>query len=315
MSKNTFPITQVQVSNKVGRPIKSPMHISDLKTLGISPELFLEKFSPLFSELPWDPYDARRLRLEFLKNKFPKDADEIQNQFEDYYTGKIQLNQFDKWIHQLNAKDKDAFEKIQPWRRRSVAQFALSKKQKRYFIIRQPVPQFTQDLDSADVRSLPRIFEEAPEHHVENHLFTTFLIRIYKLVLELHPDCKVTVTTHFMSVKATEAAPGDNSPEGAHEDGANYIVSALVINRINLKGGESQILEKLADGKMDIVFKHTLQPGEFIFQADTGEEKIYGNDLWHHVTPFSIDDVSKGEGWRDIIGFDILITDDLDEEE
>ena len=310
MSKNTFPITQVQVSNNVGRSIKSPMHISNLKTLGINPKLFLEKFSPLFAELPWDPYDARRLRLEFLKSKFPKDADEIQNQFVDYYTGKIQIDQFNKWINQLDKKDVEAFEKIQPWRRRSVAQFGLSKKQKRYFIARQPVPQFAQNLDTSDFRSLPRIFEEAPEHHVENHLFTTFLIGIYKLILELHPECKATVMVHFMSVKATEAAPGDNSPEGAHEDGANYIVSALVINRINVKGGESQILEKLDNNKMEIVFKHTLQPGEFIFQADTGEEKIYGNDLWHHVTPFSIDDTSKGEGWRDIIGFDIVIMDD-----
>ena len=98
--------------------------------------------------------------------------------------------------------------------------------------------------------------------------------------------------------------------EGAHEDGADFIVSALVVNRINVNGGESQILEMLADGKKEIVFKRTLAPGEFVFQADTGEELIYGNDLWHHVTPFHIADESKGEAWRDIIGFDLIVSKD-----
>jgi len=309
MSKKTFPITQLQISNKLGRSIKSPIHVSNLKTMGIDTKLFLEKYAPLFSELPWDPYDARRLRLEFFIDKFPDNKEEIQTLFADYYLGNISLERFDQWIKKLSQEDKEAFNKIQPWRRRSVAQFALNKRQARYFITRQTVPQFSQNLDKSDLRSLPRVFAEAPDHHIENHLFSSFLIRIYKLVQKLHPDCKATITVHFMSVKATEAAPGDNSPEGAHEDGANYIVSALVINRVNLTGGETQILEKLEDGSKEIIFKHTLQPGEFVFQADTGEEHIYGNDLWHHVTPFSIDDASKGEGWRDIIGFDIALTD------
>ena len=35
----------------------------------------------------------------------------------------------------------------------------------------------------------------------------------------------------------------ENSPEGVHQMGADYIVSALVINRINLKGGISDIYD------------------------------------------------------------------------
>ena len=110
-----------------------------------------------------------------------------------------------------------------------------------------------------------------------------------------------------MSVKSTLENPGDNSPEGAHEDGADFIVSALVINRINVEGAESQIIEELPNGKKEVIYKRILQPGEFAFQADTGEEKTYGNDLWHHVTPFYVVDKSKRDGWRDIIGFDINV--------
>jgi len=309
MKKKTFPITQRDISNDIGRIIKSPIHVSNVEKMHIKKHLFLKKFSPLFAELPWDPYDPRRFRLEFLKNKFPKEEKKIQKHFADYFTGKIELDVFQKWIDQLNENDLVEFKKIQPWRRRSVSQFVIDKKNNKHYIKREPVPQFVQGMESDDYRSLPRVFAEAPDHHVESHMFTTLLIRVYQMVQKLRPDSVVTVTAHFMSVKATEAAPGDNSPEGAHEDGADFIISALVVNRINVKGGETHILEKLEDGTKEIIFRHTLQPGEFVFQADTGEELIYGNDLWHHVTPFHIDDVSAGEGWRDIIGFDVMVRD------
>lgn len=109
-----------------------------------------------------------------------------------------------------------------------------------------------------------------------------------------------------MSVKARKGVPGNNSPEGAHEDGADFIVSALVVNRDHILGGKSQVFEKLANGKMVNIFERELQPGEFLFQADTGEEKHYGNDLWHYVTPFYVEE-GVSEAWRDIIGFDIVI--------
>jgi len=77
-------------------------------------------------------------------------------------------------------------------------------------------------------------------------------------------------------------------------------------NRQNISGGKSQVIEKMADGTMPAIFEHELQPGEFLFQADTGEEKHYGNDLWHYVTPFYLVDETK-EAWRDIIGLDVVV--------
>lgn len=174
---------------------------------------------------------------------------------------------------------------------------------------RQPVESFTQQVEEDDVRSWPRVFSEAPKHHVETPLLRSFLLAIAHKVQQFTPDRikEIQFVVHFMSVKATIQTAGDNSPEGAHEDGADFIVSALVINRKNLKGGESQIIEKFEDGTKEIICKRILQPGEFVFQADTGEEKIYGNDLWHHVSPFYVADETKPEGWRDIIGFDINV--------
>lgn len=301
-------ITETDISKEIGRSVKSPIRISNLDKLNLNQEDFLKTMSPFFKELPWDPYDARRMQVEFLKKKFPKTSKKIQALFKDYFLGKTKIDVFQYWISKLNKKSKAQFKKIKPWRRRSVSQFQVTETAEKIQVLRKVVQQFTQDMNGDDYRSLPRIFEESPDHHVENGYFLALLGRIFSIVQEIQPKAKsITVTAHFMSVKATSDKPGDNSPEGAHEDGADFIVSALVINRTNIGGGESQIIEKVKSGKKEVIYQHTLQPGEFVFQADTGEELIYGNDLWHHVTPFHVADPKKGEGWRDIIGFDIMV--------
>ncbi len=302
-----LPITQKHISEDIGREIKSPIHIGDLQKLGINQQQFVEYFANLFEELSWDDYDPRRLRVEFLKNAFPTEADSINALFKKYFLGEIDLTAFADWTSKLNEEQRAKFEAIQPWRRRSVAKFDIKETENGYQVERALVPKFEQAVDSDDYRSWPRVFDESPKRHVEHSLFYRFLIKVFKLVKTYQPEVKsASFTAHFMSVKSTSIKPGDNSPEGAHEDGAAYIVSALVINRKNVVGGETQILEKLSTGKKEVILKYTLQPGEFAFQADTGEELTFGNDLWHHVTPFSVADCSKGEGWRDIIGFDIV---------
>lgn len=304
----TLPITEKEISKKIGRKIKSPIRISNLQQLGLPQEAFIQQFAPFFEELAWDRYDPKRLQLAYLVDRFPKDKKKLHALFKAYYTGETTLAPFKKWRKQLSKKERKKFEAIQPWRRRSVAKFRIKQTKKGFSIKRLSATQFTQAVDETDIRSWPRVFQEAPIHHVENSLFYQFLIQIFRLVQSVEGNIKkVDITAHFMSVKATADAPGNNSPEGAHEDGAAYIVSALVINRFNVSGGETQILEKRKKEKKKMILRHILQPGEFAFQADTGEEKVFGNDLWHHVTPFYKTHPEKGDGWRDIIGLDVVI--------
>jgi len=305
-----LPITEKDISKAIGRTIKSPIRISNLSALGIDQAAFIQQYRPYFEELEWDEYDPRRLRVKFLVKAFPKEEAAILKHFKDYYTGVTSKKVFKKWIKQLDHKQKKAFKAIHAWRRRSVAKFKIKSTKTGIRIQRVPVPQFAQAVKKTDVRSWPRVFEEAPAHHVDNPVFRRFLIQIFRQVQACESYIKkASITAHFMSVKATSATPGDNSPEGAHEDGAAYIVSALVINRFNVTGGETQILEQVSKKKKkkEMLLKYTLQPGEFAFQADTGEEHIFGNDLWHHVTPFHLTDPKIKEGWRDIIGLDVVI--------
>ena len=306
--KLTFPVNEEDVSRLVGRDVLSPIHVSSLEHLGINQKEFLDTYSSFFEELAWDPYDARRLRVEFIKQIFPDEASEIQALFKPYYLGQIHLNKFDTWINRLTEKQAETLEVIQPWRRRSVAQFLIMQNGENLKITRESVEQFAQEVAGDDYRSLPRVFEESPKEHVENELFYEWMRQVFFITKKVRPEAKgVRMVAHFMSVKARPKKPGDNSPEGAHEDGADYIVSALVVNLKNVKGGESKIIEQLEDGSKEIIFSHRLLEGEFIFQGDSKDEIIHGTDLWHHITPFALDDETKGEGWRDIIGFDINV--------
>jgi len=47
----------------------------------------------------------------------------------------------------------------------------------------------------------------------------------------------------------------------------------LVVNRKNIEGAKSQVIEKMPDGENDRYFEHKNQSGNFLFQSDIGEEK------------------------------------------
>jgi|GEM_PF-1685179 len=302
-----LPVNHLVLSKWLDRTIKSPIWIDNLENMGIEKELFIDTCTQMFRELPPDAYDVKRQQIEWLFHKFPEDTEAIQQLYKPYYLGETTISNFSSYLDRLSDKDRQHFDSFQPWRWRSVSQFIAHPDTGQ--LKRERVESFAQEVEVNDVRSWPRVFSEAPKHHVDNPLFKSFLLTIARKVQKFSPKKVKTVrfVVHFMSVKATIQTAGDNSPEGAHEDGADFIVSALVINRRNLKGGESQIIEKFKDGSKEIIYSRILQPGEFVFQADTGDEKTYGNDLWHHVTPFFVDAEDQEEGWRDIIGFDINI--------
>ena len=101
------------------------------------------------------------------------------------------------------------------------------------------------------------------------------------------------VSLHQVRQTTYPGIESHNSPEGIHQDGADFIVSAFVLNRSNIEGGESIIYDK----NKQQIDQFTLQNKEGIFQND--------KKLWHYVTPIR----SKYDyvGYRDIVGLDIII--------
>ncbi len=302
-----LPITEKEISQWTEKPVYSPILCASIDDLGVSRTRFISLYADCFSEMPWDWYDVKREQWKSLPTGITQ-QDQAATIFTEYYLSpEATLEQFCESLD-LGQAWKSKLRTIRPSRRRSVCCFEVALGED-VVIHRVPPHAFKQEVDKTDLRSLPRVFEQTKPDLVENELFHGLLRGIAQWTQRVTPHVSIDalkVSAHFMSVQATKDIDGSNAPEGPHEDGVDFIVSALVINRTNISGGTSQVFEKMQDGRMVKIFERELQPGEFIFQADTGEEKHYGNDLWHYVTPFVILDPAR-QGKRDIIGLDVSI--------
>lgn len=299
-------ITEKEISKQIGRVVKSPIRVGSVTDLKIDVSSFLHFFRPFFSELQDDAYVVRGKQIAFLKEVFPEDSVSIEKLHKAYFEGTKTLDVLAYWLQQLTDDQQREFEQLSTiTRQRNISSFLIEIWDDQYFVERIIQQGFEQDVD--DFRVWKRVFKQASRSAVENEMFFELLKRMARLVKHIHPEVrKIQITSHFMRTISHEKIKGENAPEGVHEDGAQYIMSALVVNRQNITGAESQIYEKTMAETNELIFKKVLQPGEFIFQADTGEEFTFGNDLWHYVTPIEPEDISK-PGIRDIIGFDIDI--------
>lgn len=297
-------ITEKDISKLVGRTIKSPIRVGSIKDLGMKTGSFLNFFQPFFENLQDDQYLVREKQIAFLKKVFPEDLEVLKTLHKRYFEGSITIDHLDQWLQRLSEEQQTTFKELSTiTRQRNISTFEIEIWDNEMFVERIHQQGFEQNVD--DFRVWKRVFAQAKREVVENELFFSLLKKITGLVQRIHPEIrKVQITSHFMRTIATTQIKGENAPEGVHEDGAQYIMSALVINRSNITGAESQIYEKTAQN--ELIYQKELQPGEFVFQADTGEEFTFGNDLWHYVTPIqAIEKTSPGI--RDIIGFDIDI--------
>ncbi|MEM8907566.1 MAG: 2OG-Fe dioxygenase family protein, partial [Bacteroidota bacterium] len=109
----------------------------------------------------------------------------------------------------------------------------------------------------------------------------------------------LNIIVHHTLVYCYSDQLATNSPEGIHQDGMDYIVSALVMERHNIAGGRSVIYGNDMQTK---VMETTLQSGQGILQPDLGTE------LWHEVTAIRCKNAQK-LGYRSTIGYDITVID------
>lgn len=298
-------ITEKDISKTIGRTIKSPIRMGSLEDLGVKNATeFLELYRPFFEELDDDLYLVREKQFQFISELNPQAKEQLEKLHHKFYSGEVDLAAFSEWTSVFSEQELEEFEQLSlVTRQRNISSFRVEEKDGKTEISRIFPKEFSQKVE--DSRTWSRVFTQATEECVENPLFSKLLTAVWNMVKSLHPEVSsVQITSHFMRTLSYEKVLGENSPEGVHEDGAPYIISALVINRQHADGGISQVYEQLENGKKELVFERTLASGEFLFQGDTGEELIYGNDLWHYVT--GISPAAGAEvGIRDIIGFDI----------
>jgi len=152
---------------------------------------------------------------------------------------------------------------------------------------------FTQEVP--DSRKKLRVFELIREPM--NPFLINFLTMSSNLLNMNHPFKKISVDVHQVRQICYPDIKSHNSMEGIHQDGADYIISACVLNRYNIEGGVSSIY----DSNIKLLDEFTLKENDFIFQDD--------KNLYHYVTPIQYTESNSylGQGYRDIIGIDIKI--------
>lgn len=299
-----------QISKRLGLNIEHPIRVFDLPSLGVSQNRFIELLAPTFSMLRWDQYDVKRGQVAVIKNCFPEESEKLDRFLGDYYADKATLTDIGDLVMRMSFRDRWRMERVRPRRKRSIAKFILNKQLpigvfEPYWweITRVPAQSFTQNApsESGDIRALVRVFDEASELVVSHIYFHKLLNRIAEVVRSVRLQVQqLTITMHQVCIFAELEHDGDNSPEGIHQDGSDYIVSALVIERDGILGGESIVY---GPDKRTEYLRHTLLPGQGLFQADKN------TPLWHDVTPILEDpNTPPTYGKRSILGFDIDIT-------
>jgi hypothetical protein len=305
-SRFPFVLHERQIGRSVGHPV-APLRVFDLEGLGIDKDEFLSFLRPTFSLLHIDQYDPKRNRLAFLKQRFPGETHRLDRFLVEQYNEHEDLDAIADLLARLAPADLHEFDRIglTNRRKRSIARFLLRRNapssdfvSNSWDVKRVGAKAFRQDVGANDPRSLVRKFHEAPEFVTDFPPMQQLIRCLAEMVLELRPDARaLEMNLHQMFVFADMVSAGDNAPEGIHQDGTDFIVSALVIERAGIVGGESIVYGP--DRKTEYL-RRALQAGEGIFQADKGSE------LWHYVTPIREDpERPPYYGHRSIIGFDI----------
>lgn len=273
----------------------------DLESLDINQEEFFRTFIPYFSNLDWDLYDVKIRQFNYLLKCYPEQSERLKKFIDKYFDGKTNMSEVNDLVNKLLSEKSNEFKQIAPYRCRSIARFRVKKSDNNsYDIAREEVKTFSQDTGRGDYRSKNRVFSETPTELTNHPLFQKLLHQVIGILAEFEPNFEiVSIDFHQISIITKIHNVGESSPEGIHQDGVDYNVSALVIERGGVVGGESIIY---GPDKKTEYLKIILQPGEGIFQADKK------SDLWHYATPIFLDPASNlKEGKRNIFGFDFNI--------
>lgn len=148
-----------------------------------------------------------------------------------------------------------------------------------------------------DNRSDPRKFSLIDDKILYSHFMVSLIYKISSLIQSIEDIKKLNISIHQVRQICYPNIVSENSPEGIHQDGADYIIPALVLNRFNIRGGVSSVY----NNRKDQIYRTMLGEDEFIFQDD--------RVLYHYVTPirYYLSDGFEEYGYRDLLGLDITI--------
>jgi 2-oxoglutarate-Fe(II)-dependent dioxygenase family protein len=298
---NVEPARQYSLHGAVSSPIRV-FHLADL---GIDSADFLRRVGPTFHDLPLDPYDPALTAEGLVRSSCPDvyhahEADWLLywNELAGLqYTNPLAGPQF--WSPYVTSDAlRIKLSSTHPHRRRSCFQFLArpnSFTDYRWELQEIGTPTFAQAV--SDVRARPRRFAPTSMSVYRDNDILAFIGITCQLVRQTASVFATTmrVTLHQMLTYADSPLGSEPAPEGTHQDGSPFIVSALVIERQNVTGGVSKVYYNEHKG---LALERELPPGYGILQSDTH------NHYWHQVTAiYPVD--ATAPAYRSILGLDI----------
>lgn len=274
----------------------------NINEFGINIESIKNELS--FEKLAWDTNDIKFSQLRFLISKRFASRKLILQEAQRYLDDSLVPEGIQSLISTLSVPDKKIFYAYNSYRKRGMSQFIAEYIDNRWNINHIDLhasTSFTQNADhQLDLRQLIRRFPPMARVTVNSATLKTLIKKFIEMLCECEPKRKlkkIGITCHQISLimdGSTESV--SNSPEGLHQDGSDYIVSALVIDKYNIEGGTSKLY---CIEKDELIKSHTLECGEGLFHIDKG------SSIWHQVTPIKLKDPSIKSGCRNILGFDL----------
>jgi hypothetical protein len=289
---------------------------------------FQQAAASVFAHLQWDLYDVRRRHIQIIEESGIAISESERKILLAYYKGDLELDALNPlWLyklqvdsnyrHRMDSTPKAGYAAsclptsagttlsvpeilLRPTRKKACTTFAVNLEASIWSVRKQTADNITQKVGDYDYRAIPRKYDPIPQLIVEHQAFQRIFSNVLYLVKQADPDAgSLLMTAWMMSCYAWPDLTTTNSPEGIHQDGADYIVSALVIERKNIKGGTSRVF--YGDNHQEPVAEVILQEGQGIFMSDAG------SPLFHDLTHMHIADSGQEFGVRNILGFDIYL--------
>lgn len=267
--------------------------IFTLNELGINKNRFISKIKDHYSFYEYDEYLYRQTLINKLVEHGIVNFRVHYKPIEEFY-----VNGSGYLIDKLKQHQEIACS-IKKYRKRMILSVLVNRNGE---IHRELCEEFSQDKANVvdgvfDFRLYSRTFKEAPDSVLDDDTFK-IIGHFTDFIFQWNVDVNtVRVIVHYTIIEADTCRVNSNSPEGIHQDGMDYIISALVIERKNINGGTSSIYYPDYKNKiLDI----ELQEGMGIFQPDIN------TSLWHEVNSIHVDD-KRYPGFRSTIGFDFEI--------
>lgn len=247
--------------------------------------------------LEWDLYERDRRRLDFL-TEIAQAKTTLENLADGWQVGRpLAECDLDTARALLSPVQQAHFDDIKPRRKRAIGQLTADWRDGKDQLAWSEGRDFAQE--SSDyypaIRHLAPIGEALQRCKA---LAGVVHLTLAEISQHLGNDAFSTeIFVHHVRLFCSPHGLGEGAPEGIHQDGADYIIPALIVHRSNVSGFISQTYEA-DDGTLVPRNSVELDEGEWILQSDVG------SPLYHDVSP-GIRSRSGQIGIRETIGLDI----------